>query len=157
MLRKEEEPSREHEQVKKHVMLVGSCPCKVSSEVHINRRRVSKSVWEDMGKATVPESEEEKDPKRTCMVLSKGREVVGLGYSRLLGDATRVPDKGGESAKSNWVDRIGGQIRLLRTAGVTGMAVWLSRQIGLLGSPRVTGTATQSQEILAGLPKIRLL
>jgi hypothetical protein len=91
------------------------------------------------------------------MVLSKGHEVVGLGYSRLLGDATRVPDKGGESAKSNWVDRIGGQIRLLRTAGVTGMAVWLSRQIGLLGSPRVTGTATQSQEILAGLPKIRLL
>jgi hypothetical protein len=40
------------------------------------------------------------------VVLSKGREVVGLGYSRLLGDATRVPDKGGESAKSNWVDRV---------------------------------------------------
>jgi hypothetical protein len=34
----------------------------------------------------VPESEEEKDSKRARIVLSKGREVVGLGYSRLSGD-----------------------------------------------------------------------
>jgi hypothetical protein len=36
MLRKEEEPSWEQEQVKKHVLMVGSCPCIVSSEVNIN-------------------------------------------------------------------------------------------------------------------------
>jgi hypothetical protein len=28
----------------------------------------------------VPESENEKDPKRARVVLSKGRELVGLGY-----------------------------------------------------------------------------
>jgi hypothetical protein len=36
MLRKEEEQSQEQEQVKKHVMMVGSWSCMVSSEVHIN-------------------------------------------------------------------------------------------------------------------------
>jgi hypothetical protein len=40
-----------------------------------------------MGKATVLESDDEKDLKRTRRVLSKGHEVVELGYSRLLGDA----------------------------------------------------------------------
>jgi hypothetical protein len=83
VLGKEEEPSREQEQFKKHVMMVGSRPCMVSSEVNINGRRVSEPVWEDKGKATVPESEDEKDPKRIRMVLSNGSEVVGLGYSRL--------------------------------------------------------------------------
>jgi hypothetical protein len=43
---------------------------------------------------TVPESEDEMDPKRTCRVLSKGHEVVRLGYSRLSGDAARVTDRG---------------------------------------------------------------
>jgi hypothetical protein len=76
VLRDGEGPSREQEQVKKHVMMVGSWPCTVSSEVHINGRCVSEPVQEDKGKATVPESEDMKDPKRTCMVLSKGREVV---------------------------------------------------------------------------------
>jgi hypothetical protein len=36
MLCKEEEPSREQEQVKKHVVMVGSWPCMVSSKVHID-------------------------------------------------------------------------------------------------------------------------
>jgi hypothetical protein len=36
VLCKEEEPSREQEQVKKHFVMVGSWPCMVSSEVHIN-------------------------------------------------------------------------------------------------------------------------
>jgi hypothetical protein len=31
------------------------------------------------------------------MVLCKGREVVGLGYSRLSGDATRATGRGEES------------------------------------------------------------
>jgi hypothetical protein len=36
VLCKEEESSREQEQVKKHVVMVGSWPCTMSSEVHIN-------------------------------------------------------------------------------------------------------------------------
>jgi hypothetical protein len=47
VLRKEEEPLREKEQVKKHVVMVGSWPCTVSSVVHINGRRVSEPVRED--------------------------------------------------------------------------------------------------------------
>jgi hypothetical protein len=54
---------------------------------------------------TVLESEDEKDPKRTHRVLSKGREVVGPGYSRLPGDAARVMDRG-ELGKPNRVDRV---------------------------------------------------
>jgi hypothetical protein len=58
-----------------------------------------------MGKATVLESDDEKDLKRTRRVLSKGHEVVELGYSRLLGDAARVTDRGGVSGNPNRVDR----------------------------------------------------
>jgi hypothetical protein len=96
VLRKEEEPSREQEQVKKHIMMVGSWPCTMSFEVHINGRHVSESVQEDKGKVTVPKSEDEKDPKRTRMVLSKGREVVRPGYSRLSRDAASVTYRVGE-------------------------------------------------------------
>jgi hypothetical protein len=38
--------------------------------------------------------------------LSKGHEVVRPGYSRLLGDAARVADKGGELGNPNWVERL---------------------------------------------------
>jgi hypothetical protein len=38
----------------------------------------------------VLESENEKDPKRARMVLSKGREVVESGYSTLSVDVARV-------------------------------------------------------------------
>jgi hypothetical protein len=86
--------------------MVGLWPCKVFSEVHINGRCVSEPVREDKGKATVPESEDEKDPKRTRKVFSKGCGVVGLGYSRLSGDAARVTDRGGESSNPNQVDRV---------------------------------------------------
>jgi hypothetical protein len=51
----------------------------------------------------VLESEDEKDLKRAHMVLSKGREVVGPCYSRLLWDAARVADRGEESGKPNRV------------------------------------------------------
>jgi hypothetical protein len=104
MLRKEEEPSQEQEEVKKHIMMVGSWPCTVSSEVHINGRRVSEPVREDNGKAMVLESEDEKDLKRAHMVLSKGHEVVGSGYSRLSGDAARVMDRVEELGNPNRVD-----------------------------------------------------
>jgi hypothetical protein len=104
MLRKEEEPSRKQEQVKKNVMMVGSWPCTGSSNVCINGRRVSELVREDKGKAMVPELEDEKDLKRTRMVLSKGCKVARPDYSRLSGDAARVVDKGGESGNHNRVD-----------------------------------------------------
>jgi hypothetical protein len=35
-----------------------------------------------------PEPEDRKDPKRACVVLSKVHEVVGPGYSRVIGVAT---------------------------------------------------------------------
>jgi hypothetical protein len=56
--------------------------------------------------ATVLESEDEKNLKRTGKVLSNGREVIRLGYSRLSGGAARVADRGGESGNLNQVDWI---------------------------------------------------
>jgi hypothetical protein len=85
--------------------MVGSWPCKVSYEIHVNGRRVSELVQKDKGKATVLDSEDEKDPKRIHMVLSKGREVVGPGYSRLSKVAVRVADRGRESDNPNRVGR----------------------------------------------------
>jgi hypothetical protein len=87
-------------------VLVGSWPCIVSSEIDINGQCVSEPVREDKGEATVPGSEDVKDPKRTRMVLSKGCEVVRPGYSRLSGDAARVADRGGVSGSPNRVDRV---------------------------------------------------
>jgi hypothetical protein len=49
----------------------------------MNGQHVSALVQEGKGNTTIPESEDEKDPKRTRMMLSKGHEVVGSGYSRL--------------------------------------------------------------------------
>jgi hypothetical protein len=86
--------------------MVGSWPCKVSSEIHINVRYISEPVREDKGKTTATEPEDEKDPKRACVVLSKGREVVRLGYSRLLGDAARVADRGEGLGNPNRVDGV---------------------------------------------------
>jgi hypothetical protein len=63
----------------------------VSYEIHINGRSICESVGEDKGKMTAVEPEDE-DPKRARVVLSKGREVVGLGYSRLSGAAAMVMD-----------------------------------------------------------------
>jgi hypothetical protein len=125
VLRGGEESSQRPKGTEEHIVMVGSGPCKVSSEVHINGRCVSEPVQEDKGKAMVPESEDE-DSKGTCRVLSKGHEVVRPGYSRLSGDATRVADRRGESGNPNRVDQvhqnttqISEQIRLLRTAMVT--------------------------------------
>jgi hypothetical protein len=68
--------------------------CKVSSEIHINGRCVSEPVSEDKGKMMATDPEDEKDLKRARLVLSKGREVVGPGYSRLIGTAAKVTDRG---------------------------------------------------------------
>jgi hypothetical protein len=68
--------------------MVGSWPCKVSSENHINGRRVSELVREDKSKTTTPKLEDGRDPKRARVVLSMVHEVVGLGYLRVTGVAT---------------------------------------------------------------------
>jgi hypothetical protein len=82
VLHDREEFSRRLERTEEHVMIMGLWPCKVSFEVHISGRCVSEPVLEDKGKGMGPESEDEKDSKRTHSVLSKGRRVRP-GYSRL--------------------------------------------------------------------------
>jgi transketolase N-terminal domain/subunit len=52
------------------------------------------------------EPEDEKDPKRACVVLSKGHKVVRPGYSTWTGAATKVIDRGENSDNSNWVYRV---------------------------------------------------
>jgi hypothetical protein len=75
--------SQRPEKIEEHIVMVGSWPCKVSSEIHINGRRVSEPVREDAGKTMAPEPVDNRNPKRARVVLSKGREVVGMGYSRV--------------------------------------------------------------------------
>jgi hypothetical protein len=87
-------------------MVVSSWPCNVLSEIHINGRRVSEPVHEDKGKTTAPESKDRKDPKRECVVLSKGLEVVGPGYSRVTGVAVKVTDKRENSGNHDLVNRV---------------------------------------------------
>jgi hypothetical protein len=73
--------SRRPEQTKEHVVMVGSWPCKVSFEIHINGRRVSEPIHEDKGKTMAPKSEDRRDPKRAC--------VVCPWVARWSGQATR--------------------------------------------------------------------
>jgi transketolase N-terminal domain/subunit len=56
---------------------------------------------------TGTEPEDEKDPKRACVVLSKGHEVVRLGYSRLKGAAAKVTNRGENSGNSSRVNQVG--------------------------------------------------
>jgi hypothetical protein len=103
MLRDGEESSRRLEQTEEHVVLVGSWPCKVSSEIHINGRRVSELGCEDKGKTMATEPKDE-DPKRARVVLSKGLEVVEPGYSRLTGAAAKVMNRAKNSSNPSWVN-----------------------------------------------------
>jgi hypothetical protein len=116
--------------------MVGSWPCKVSSKIHINGRRVSEPVHEDKGKTTTTEPEDEKGPKRGRVVLSKGREVVGPSYSRLLGDAARVTDRREESGNPSRVDQVHQEYDTDRwidrvTQDSQGQQTWLN--VGRLG------------------------
>jgi transketolase N-terminal domain/subunit len=52
------------------------------------------------------EPEDEKDLKRARVVLSKGHEVVGLGYSRLIGATAKVTDRGENSDNPSRVNRV---------------------------------------------------
>jgi hypothetical protein len=90
-----------------HIIKVGSWPCKVSSEIHINGRCVSEPVHENKGKTMAPVLEDRRDPKRARVVLSKGREVVWPGYSRVTDVATKVTNKRENSGNHDWVNRVG--------------------------------------------------
>jgi hypothetical protein len=52
------------------------------------------------------EPEDEKDPKRAHVVLSKGHEVVGPGYLRLTGAAAKVMSRGKNLGNSAGVNRV---------------------------------------------------
>jgi hypothetical protein len=86
--------------------MVGSWPWKVSSDIHINGRSVSESVCEDRGKTTAPEPEDKKDPERARVALSECREVVGPGYSRMIGVAVHVMDKKENSSNHGRINRV---------------------------------------------------
>jgi hypothetical protein len=92
--------------MKEHVMMVGSWPCKVSSEIDINGRRINEPVCEDNGKMTAPKPKDKRDLKKARVVLSKGREVVGTGYSSVTGVAAKVTDKSKNSDNHDWVNQI---------------------------------------------------
>jgi hypothetical protein len=68
--------------------------------------RVREPVHDDKGKEKVVEPKDEKDLKRARVVLSKGCEVIGPGYSRLSGAATEVMHKGENSGNPNRVNRV---------------------------------------------------
>jgi transketolase N-terminal domain/subunit len=52
------------------------------------------------------EPKDRKDQKRARVVLSKGHEVVGLGYSWLTGAATNVTDRGENSGNPSRVNPV---------------------------------------------------
>jgi hypothetical protein len=125
VLRDREESSWRLEQIEEHIVMVGSWPCKVSSEIHINGRRVSESIREDKAKTMATEPEDGKDPKRACVVLSKGHEVVRLGYSRLTGAAAKVTDREENSGTPTGLAKIEAQINEKnKLARITGLARW---------------------------------
>jgi hypothetical protein len=121
-------------------MMVISWPCKVSSEIHINGRHVSERVHEDKGKMTALISEDRKDPKRARVVLSKGCEVVGPGYSRVTGVAAKVTnnrENSGNHGRVNQVskteqqypsrvNRVSQNSNMDRQAYQVGQATWVS-------------------------------
>jgi hypothetical protein len=78
----------------------------VSSEIHINAQHVSEPVHEDKGRMTAPKPEDRCDPKRARVVLSKGHEVVGLGYSRVIDVSAKVMHNKENSGNHGRVDRV---------------------------------------------------
>jgi hypothetical protein len=86
--------------------MVGSWPCRVSSVIHINGRRISYPVCEDKGKAVATGQEDEKDLKRACVVLSQGHEVVRSGYCTMSSVAATGKDKGRHWDNPNRVTRV---------------------------------------------------
>jgi hypothetical protein len=145
-------------------MMLVSWPCKVSSEIHINGRRVSEPVRDDKGKTIAPEPEDKKGMKRACVVLSKGHEVVGPGYSRVTGVAAKVMDKKENSGNHGQVNRVSkteqhypsqvSQVTWVRTSSSTDQRTYEASRVNRVsrvgsmeqktgGSSRVANTEVQ--------------
>jgi hypothetical protein len=137
VLRDREESSQRPKQTEEHVVMVGSWPCKVSSEVHINGRHASELVRNDKVKMMATEPKDGKDPKRAWVVLSKGHEVVELGYSQ--SNATRI-GLAGLPGLANIATQTGKQIGL---AGLAKIVARTDKQIELAGILGLAQTATQ--------------
>jgi hypothetical protein len=106
--------------------MVDSWPCKVSSDVHINGRRISDPVLDDKGKTMAPEPDDRKDPKRARVVLSMGREVVRLGYSRVTGVAAKVTVKRENLGNHSRLNRVRQNSNTDRQADRVGQVTWVS-------------------------------
>jgi hypothetical protein len=59
-----------------------------------------------MGKMIATEPEDMKDPKTARVVLSKGHEVVGSGYSKVTDVAANIMNKRENSGNQGRVNRI---------------------------------------------------
>jgi hypothetical protein len=73
--RKLKEPEEQETEGGKTVM-IGSVPCKLSTEIHVNGQRVDRGGVEKPG-----DSNTSPKPKRARMLTAEGREVVGPGYT----------------------------------------------------------------------------
>jgi hypothetical protein len=78
--------------------MVGLWPCKESTEIHINGRRVSEPVQKDKGKETVSESEDEKDPARAA---DRGEELGNLSRVHREYDTDRWTDRVTRDSQGN--------------------------------------------------------
>jgi hypothetical protein len=107
--------------------MVSSWTCKVSYVIHINGRRVIEPVLQGKGKMRDPEPEDRKDPKRACVVPSKGCEVVGLGYSRVTGVVAMVMGKRENSGNHGWVNRVSQNRNMDKQANRVGRASWVGQ------------------------------
>jgi hypothetical protein len=94
------------------------------------------------------ELEDEKDPKRARVVLSKGHEVVGPGYLTLIGAAAKVTDRGensGNPSRVNWVSKT--ELHYLSRVSRVGRVSWVSRVMENLANTesRVTENLTNME------------
>jgi hypothetical protein len=66
------------EQVSSNFALVGSVPCRLSSELHVDGQWVAYKRGKETGYQVVLTSHtEDANPKRARIVTAEGREVVG--------------------------------------------------------------------------------
>jgi hypothetical protein len=73
------------------------------------------------------------------VVLSKSREVVGLGYLRLIGGATKVIDRGRIQVTPAGLPGLARRSNTARVglAGFAKIATWIDKQIGIAGLAKI--------------------
>jgi hypothetical protein len=73
-----------------------------------------------------PEPEDKRDPKGPRVVLSKCREVLELGYSRVTGVPAKVTDKRENCGNHNQVNRVSQNSNKDRQADQVGQVTQVS-------------------------------